>query len=486
MSVAAPSGDTVTQHTNVGVAETLASGQTGTATEGVYAPASFTTHVYTDANGDSSQDNGEANLAGVTVALENASGTVAATATTNASGNVSFTGLVPGAYQVAVTTPSGDVVTQHTNVATVDTLASGQTAMATEGVVAPASFTTHVYSDANGDNSQESGEANLAGVTVDLLTGNGVATGQTAVTDANGNVTFSGLVPGSYEVAVVTPTGDTVTQHTNIGTAVTLAAGATATATEGLHAASGIEVTKLPGSVVISAGGSETYTYDVTNTGSQPLGDITVVDNIGTVANPINVTASPVLSSGYNAGDTNHDGVLEPGETWQYTATVNEAGVSGGSSCTSTQHLSNCGLQAGKTAWLSSCFTPTSTANGACYAFNNVQVSIANTGGAPITENCGNAIVTFSSSCTSATTTWSASQNCWITTLPAGQNCGNVFLTGVPVQVPSGCDLSNASVTWTIGSSGNNCGSSSLSWHTSACGFNNFDQNGCYGSSNYN
>ena len=29
---------------------------------------------------------------------------------------------------------------------------------------------------------------------------------------------------------------------------------------------------------------------------------------------------SPVLSGGFNVGDTNHDGLLDPGETWQYTA----------------------------------------------------------------------------------------------------------------------------------------------------------------------
>ena len=34
-----------------------------------------------------------------------------------------------------------------------------------------------------------------------------MATGKSAITDASGNVTFANLVPGSYEVAVVTPTG---------------------------------------------------------------------------------------------------------------------------------------------------------------------------------------------------------------------------------------------------------------------------------------
>ena len=94
--------------------------------------------------------------------------------------------------------------------------------------------------------------------------------------------------------------------------------------------------------------------------------------------------------------------------------------------------------------------------------------------------------MTFSSSCTQATTVYNASTNCWITTLPAGCNPGNVFLTGLPCQIPSGFNLSGATLSWTIGQSANNCGASNVAWQTGCQGYNNFSVNGCNGLTNYN
>lgn len=468
---------------------TLAAGDTANAIEGVYLPATFTTHVYTDANGNSTQDGGDSNLANVKVTLENAAGVVQSTATTDANGNVTFGGLAPGGYQVVIGTPAGDVTTQVTNVGTVNVLPSGGTANAIEGVYVPATFNTHVYLDVNGNSTQDTGDTNLAGVKVTLLTGTGAPTGKTATTDASGNVSFTNLVPGSYEVTVLTPAGDTVTQLTNVGVANTLAPGGTALAIEGVKppaSTTGISVLKLPASVAIATCQTATYTYLVTNTGSTPLGNITVVDNHGTAASPDNVKAVAVLSGGYNIGDVNHDGLLQSGETWQYTASMTETGGAGSGACSLTHKLNNCNITSGKTAWLSTCFKPTSTSDGATYAFKGVKVCVTGTGGQTINETCGDSYVKFSKGCTSPTTTWDDSQKAWCTTLPANQNCGNVFLSGIPVQVPSGCNLSNATVTWTIGSSANNCGSSNVSWQGSAGGYNNFDQNGCYGSSDNN
>ena len=60
-------------------------------------------------------------------------------------------------------------MSRHTCVSTPVTLTSGATATAAKGVVAPAKFTATVYSDANGNGTQDKGELGMAGVTVALL-----------------------------------------------------------------------------------------------------------------------------------------------------------------------------------------------------------------------------------------------------------------------------------------------------------------------------
>lgn len=69
-----------------------------------------------------------------------------------------------------------------------------------------------------------------------------------------------------------------------------------------------IAVEKL-GSAQCLAPGAEptpvTYTYQVTNIGQEPLGDVTLTDDKGDTT--------------YVSGDTNSDGILTPDETWVYT-----------------------------------------------------------------------------------------------------------------------------------------------------------------------
>ena len=53
------------------------------------------------------------------------------------------------------------------------------------------------------------------------------------------------------------------------------------------------------------------FTYTETNDGNQPLTNISVTDN---QCSPV----TSILSGGFNVGDTNNNGVLDPGESWQF------------------------------------------------------------------------------------------------------------------------------------------------------------------------
>ena len=71
-----------------------------------------------------------------------------------------------------------------------------------------------------------------------------------------------------------------------------------------------IDITKTASLTSLPAGGGTvTYTYTVTNPGTVEFSDVVVTDD----------KVSPVT---YVSGDTNGDEILQPGETWVYTATA--------------------------------------------------------------------------------------------------------------------------------------------------------------------
>ena len=100
----------------------------------------------------------------------------------------------------------------------------------------------------------------------------------------------------------------------------------------GLNNASGGAVSSLvvhktatvPGGTADTAGEVISYAISVGNVGNQTLTGITVTD-------PSVSNLAAVLSSGFNIGDVNHDGNLNAGETWQYTAshTVTQIDIDG-------------------------------------------------------------------------------------------------------------------------------------------------------------
>ena len=183
-------------------------------------PASLSGFVYADDNNDGVFDDTELGIGGVTVTLLDANGnSTGLTTVTDSTGFYSFTNLRPGTYGVSETQPAGyldglDTAgtvggTAHNPGDLIDaiTLAGGDKAKNYNfGEIRPASIRGQVFVDLNGNETYDSGETLLSGVTMYLTDsqGNRVAT---ALTDGNGNYTFLNLMPGTYSVEEVQPAG---------------------------------------------------------------------------------------------------------------------------------------------------------------------------------------------------------------------------------------------------------------------------------------
>jgi protocatechuate 3,4-dioxygenase beta subunit len=201
---------------------------------GFYPTGCIGDRVWLDADGDGIQDATETGgLTGITVQLKNASGTVIATTTTNATGNYQFCGLAAGNYTVVFPTSINGAVVTGQNAGTDDNLdsdpsqATGETGVVT--LTAGGNITNvdagycpvilelgdRVFNDLNNNGVREASEVGIEGVTVNLYkddNNDNIADGAaiaTTTTNATGNYIFSNLGPGNYIVGVVNPAGFT-------------------------------------------------------------------------------------------------------------------------------------------------------------------------------------------------------------------------------------------------------------------------------------
>ncbi len=180
--------------------------------------ASIGGRVHLDLDDDCVLDPGEQTLAGVSIELFDAAGTLVSTTTTDGSGEYRFENLTPGEYSVTEgavegTFDAGATVgtaggrTDGPNRILAVTLGSGENATGYDFCEnPPAEIAGQVFVDLDEDCVRDADEASLADVLIELIdaAGNVVATTRTA---ADGSYSFTGLRSGLYSIRETQPAG---------------------------------------------------------------------------------------------------------------------------------------------------------------------------------------------------------------------------------------------------------------------------------------
>jgi protocatechuate 3,4-dioxygenase beta subunit len=196
---------------------------------GIYEFASLGDRVWIDTNRNGIAEDTEVGQANVTVNLLNSSGAVIDTTVTDSNGLYKFENLQPAQYRVEFvlsTLPTYYVVTPQdkgsndnndsdadtiTGISHLITLSGGENDMSIDmGInLPPTSLGDYVWYDKNGDGIQDSTEAGISGINVNLLddAGTVIATTQT---DNSGWYEFTDLYPADYQVRFAMPSGYTL------------------------------------------------------------------------------------------------------------------------------------------------------------------------------------------------------------------------------------------------------------------------------------
>ncbi|MFP4031040.1 MAG: SdrD B-like domain-containing protein, partial [Desulfococcaceae bacterium] len=213
-------GYTLTGGTNPSAPFTLAGGDVYLGADfGYRNPALFSIsdRVWLDGDGDGVPDPGEPGFSGVTVSLrDRATGAVIATTITDGNGDFTFPGLPSGDYVVSVTDTGNRLAgffptTSNACCGNLPVEVSGADVSGENFAYnRPGVIGDTVWNDADGNGVQDSGEAGIADVEVQLYRDDGDgafdSTADTdvdsAITDINGVYLFATTEPGTYFVSI--------------------------------------------------------------------------------------------------------------------------------------------------------------------------------------------------------------------------------------------------------------------------------------------
>ena len=146
--------------------------------------------------------------------------------------------------------------------------------------------------------------------------------------------------------------------------------------------------------------------------------------------------------------------------------------------CTSASIQSNFNgtlIPTGDFIWFNSVIRPTGlpTSQPVTFTFTNQTISFS-ANGKSFNLHPPDATLTFSPTATLATTSFSSGK--WQTTVPSSGLAGNVFLSGLPFQVPSGFPAGINPVTWS-GTLSTDTPGTGFSWKWAAAAYSSFSTN---------
>jgi len=186
-------------------------------------PGSVSGFVYHDVSNDGRRDANEEPIAGVTIELVSASGSVVSTTQTGDDGSYTFSRVLPGTYSIRETQPTS-FLDGLDSPGTIDGTVIGSTANPGDlisgvvlrqgqrgveynfGELRTVSIGGRVHVDDDGDCVYDIGEQLLEGVTIRLLDASGREVASTT-TNNEGRYRFEGIAPGNYTIAEEQPVG---------------------------------------------------------------------------------------------------------------------------------------------------------------------------------------------------------------------------------------------------------------------------------------